>query len=56
MAKGRSSKVEEQKGPLSMKEQLTQKFMGYPERAMRDIENAALRRSGQTLTAYEPKK
>lgn len=50
------SKVEIQKGPISMQEQYTQKFMGRPQCIIDDISNAALRRSGQTLTLHEPKK
>jgi len=58
MAKGsqRSNKVQVQKGPISLKEQYTQNFMGRPQCMMEDLERADLRRSGQTLTFHEPKK
>lgn len=48
--------VEIQKGPISMEEQYTQKFMGRPQCIKEDIENADLRRSKQILTLHEPKK
>lgn len=52
----RPTKVEIQKGPVSMEEQYTQHFMGRPQCIMEDISNADLRRSGKTLTLHEPKR
>ena len=55
-SKEKPIKVEIQKGPVSMEEQYTQKFMGRPQCIMEDISNADLRRSGHTLTLHEPKR
>lgn len=57
MAKhSKPSKVEVQKGPISMEGQYNYKFKGRPEVIMEDLENADMRRSKMTLTLHEPKK
>lgn len=59
MAKTRSekpTKVEIQKGPVSMREQFDQGFKTRSDCTKEDYVNAELRRSGQTLTFHEPKR
>lgn len=48
------SKVERQKGPIRPDEK-TSKMMTHPEKLREAQAEAALRRSGQTLTLHEPK-
>lgn len=50
------SKVEVQKGPISMEEQYTYKYAGRPQVIMEDIKNAEMRREQGRLTLHEPKK
>ena len=51
----RYSKVEVQKGPISMEEQYTYKYMGRPQCIMEDMHNAEMRREQGRLTIHEPK-
>lgn len=56
MARGEKRYIEVQKGPISMEQQYNIGFEREPEMTRRDMENMALRRSGQTLTLHEPKR
>ena len=49
-----AKKVEEQKGPIHAAEK-TSKMMTHPEKVKEAQSEAALRRSGQTLSLHEPK-
>jgi hypothetical protein len=49
------SRVEVQKGPISMDEQYSNNFRREPESTMRDIENNKMRQEKMTLTLHTPK-
>jgi hypothetical protein len=48
--------IEVQKGPVSVKDQYNIGFEREPEMTRTDLENMALRRSGQILTKHEPRR
>lgn len=47
--------IAEQKGPISMEAQYTQKFCRQPEMTMRDIMDNTMRQDKMTMTLHEPK-
>lgn len=51
----RSSKVEIQKGPISMEDQYQMNFRREPEHTMRDLEENRMRQDKMTLTLHKPK-
>jgi hypothetical protein len=48
--------IEEQKGPIRMDAQYTQKFDRSPMRVMQDIINNEMRQDKMTMTLHEPKR
>ena len=55
-SKGRFSRIEFQKGPISMNKQYSMCFPQEPERTRQDMQDIADRRAGMTLTLHEPKR
>lgn len=55
-SKDRPSRIEIQKGPISMDEQYSLAFPREPQRTREDMQNLEDRRAGMTLTKHEPKR
>jgi len=54
--KSRGDKIEFQKGPINLEEQMSYKFEGRPQKTFKDIADAELRRYGQKMDLHTPKK
>ncbi len=48
--------IEEQRGPINMDAQYTQKFHREPEHTFEDLRNNQMRQDKMTLTLHEPKR
>ena len=56
MSKKNREYIAEQKGPINMNAQYTQKFHIEPEHTMEDLRNNQMRQDKMTMTLHEPKR